>query len=122
MSCFVPQAAGAFALSGPASTLVPSLGPRRALAIALSIALLALATAAVAVRAGSLPALLAARFVLGIAARLSSSSPDYAYTTQKPMGRPEPLRHPPRTAIPHRDLARVLPSMSPVHTNLTKYY
>jgi hypothetical protein len=51
--CFVPQAAGAFALSGPASRLVPSLGPRRSLAIALSIALLALA-AAVAVMAGSL--------------------------------------------------------------------
>ena len=30
--CFVPQAAGAFALAGPASRLVPALGPRRALA------------------------------------------------------------------------------------------
>src|SRR5262249_1760444 len=29
--CFVPQAAGAFALSGPAGRLVPALGPRRAL-------------------------------------------------------------------------------------------
>jgi MFS family permease len=28
--CFVPQAAGAFALSGPAGRLVPALGPRRA--------------------------------------------------------------------------------------------
>jgi hypothetical protein len=53
--CFVPQAAGAFALSGPAGRLVPALGPRRALAIALSIALLALAGAAAAVLAGSLP-------------------------------------------------------------------
>jgi EmrB/QacA subfamily drug resistance transporter len=78
--CFVPQAAGAFALSGPASRLVPSLGPRRALAIALSIALLALATAAVAVMAGSLPALLAAQFVLGIAARLSQVSSTLAGT------------------------------------------
>jgi EmrB/QacA subfamily drug resistance transporter len=78
--CFVPQAAGAFALSGPASRLVPSLGPRRALAIALSIALLALAAAAVAVLAGSLPALLAAQFVLGIAARLSQVSSTLAGT------------------------------------------
>jgi EmrB/QacA subfamily drug resistance transporter len=78
--CFVPQAAGAFALSGPASRLVPSLGPRRALAIALSIALLALAGAAVAVMAGSLPALLAAQFVLGVAARLSQVSSTLAGT------------------------------------------
>ena len=78
--CFVPQAAGAFALSGPASRLVPSLGPRRALAIALSIALLALAGAAVAVLTGSLPALLAAQFVLGIAARLSQVSSTLAGT------------------------------------------
>jgi EmrB/QacA subfamily drug resistance transporter len=78
--CFVPQAAGAFALSGPASRIVPSLGPRRALAIALCIALLALTAAAVAVRAGSLPALLAAQFVLGIAARLSQVSSTLAGT------------------------------------------
>ena len=78
--CFVPQAAGAFALSGPASRLVPFLGPRRALAIALFISLLALATAAVAVRAGSLPALLAAQFVLGIAARRSQVSSTLAGT------------------------------------------
>jgi EmrB/QacA subfamily drug resistance transporter len=78
--CFVPQAAGAFALSGPASRLVPLLGPRRALAIALSIALVALATAAVAVMAGSLPVLLAAQFVLGIAARLSQVSSTLAGT------------------------------------------
>ena len=31
--------------------------------------------------------------------------------TQKPLGRPEPLRRPPRTAVPTRDLARVLPSL-----------
>ena len=78
--CFVPQAAGAFALSGPASSLVPSLGPRRALAIALSMALLALAGAAIAVLAGSLPALLAAQFVLGLAARLSQVSSTLAGT------------------------------------------
>jgi EmrB/QacA subfamily drug resistance transporter len=78
--CFVPQAAGAFALSGPAGKLVPALGPRRALAMALSLALLALAGAAVAVRAGSLPALLAAQFVLGIAARLSQVASTLAGT------------------------------------------
>src|SRR6202034_3011589 len=67
--CFVPQAAGAFALAGPASRLVPALGPRRALAAGLGLALLALAGNAVAVLAGSLPALLAVSFVLGIANR-----------------------------------------------------
>ncbi|MCW2931285.1 MAG: transporter [Actinomycetia bacterium] len=72
--CFVPQAAGAFALAGPASRLVPALGPRRALAAGLSLALLALAENAVAVLAGSLPALLAGSFVLGIANRLSQVS------------------------------------------------
>ena len=77
--CFVPQAAGAFVLSGPA-WLVPALGPRRALATGLSIALLALAGAAVAVLAGSLPALLAAMFVLGIANRLSQVSSTLAGT------------------------------------------
>jgi EmrB/QacA subfamily drug resistance transporter len=78
--CFVPQAAGGFALSGPAGRLVPALGPRRALATALSIALLALAGAAVAVLAGSLPALLGALFLLGIAARLSQVSSTLAGT------------------------------------------
>jgi EmrB/QacA subfamily drug resistance transporter len=68
--CFIPQAAGAFALAGPAGRLVPGLGPRRALALGLFIALLALAGAAVAVLAGSVPALLAAQFALGIASRL----------------------------------------------------
>jgi len=78
--CFIPQAAGAFALSGPAGRLVPALGPRRVLAIALSLALLALCGAALAVLAGSLPALLAAQFVLGIAARLSQVSSTLAGT------------------------------------------
>ena len=78
--CFVPQAAGAFALSGPAGRLVPGLGPRRALAIALSIALLALAGAAAAVLADSLPGLLAAQFALGVAARLSQVASTLAGT------------------------------------------
>jgi EmrB/QacA subfamily drug resistance transporter len=78
--CFVPQAAGAFVLSGPASKLVPAFGPRRALAAGLSIALLALAGAALAILAGSLPALLAAMFVLGIANRLSQVSSTLAGT------------------------------------------
>jgi hypothetical protein len=67
--CFIPQAAGAFALSGPAGRLVPALGPRRTLAIALSIGLAAVAGAAVSVLAGSLPGLLAAQFAVGVAAR-----------------------------------------------------
>jgi len=77
---FVPQAAGAFALSGPAGRLVPSLGPRRALAIALVIALLALIGAAAAVLAGSLPVLLTAQFALGVAARLSQVASTLAGT------------------------------------------
>jgi EmrB/QacA subfamily drug resistance transporter len=78
--CFVPQAAGAFALSGPAGRIVPALGPRRALAIALFIALLALAGAAAAVLTGSLPALLGAQFALGVAARLSQVASTLAGT------------------------------------------
>jgi len=78
--CFVPQAAGAFALSGPAARLVPALGPRRALALAMAASLAALAGAAVAVLAGSLPALLAALFVLGVANRLSQVSATLAGT------------------------------------------
>jgi EmrB/QacA subfamily drug resistance transporter len=78
--CFIPQAAGAFALSGPAARLVPALGARRALALAMTIALLALAGAAVAVRAGSLPALLAAQFALGVANRISQVSATLAGT------------------------------------------
>jgi EmrB/QacA subfamily drug resistance transporter len=78
--CFIPQAAGAFALSGPAGRLVPALGPRRALAIALTIALVALSGAAVGVLTGSLPLLLVAQFVLGVAARLSQVSSTLAGT------------------------------------------
>ena len=78
--CFIPQAAGAFALSGPAGRLVPAIGARRTLAIALSIALLGLAGAAVGVLAGSLPALLVAQFALGVAARLSQVASTLAGT------------------------------------------
>jgi EmrB/QacA subfamily drug resistance transporter len=78
--CFIPQAAGAFALSGPAGRLVPALGPRRALAIALSIALAALVGSAAAVLTDSLPALLAAQFFIGVAARLSQVSSTLAGT------------------------------------------
>jgi MFS family permease len=78
--CFVPQAAGSFALSGPAGRLVPTLGPRRALAIALATSLLALCGSALAVLAGSLPALLGTQFVLGVAARLSQVSSTLAGT------------------------------------------
>jgi EmrB/QacA subfamily drug resistance transporter len=79
--CFIPQAAGAFALAGPAGRLVPALGPRRALAIALLIALLALTGTAVAVQAGVLAGLLSAQFVLGLAARLSQVSSTLAGTS-----------------------------------------
>lgn len=78
--CFIPQAAGAFALSGPAGRLAPALGPRRALTIALVIALVALVGAALAVLAGSLPVLLVAQFMLGVAARLSQVSSTLAGT------------------------------------------
>ena len=78
--CFVPQAAGAFALSGPAGRFVPALGARRALAIGLFTALLALVGAAAAVLAGSLPALLAAQFALGVANRLSQVASTLAGT------------------------------------------
>jgi EmrB/QacA subfamily drug resistance transporter len=78
--CFIPQAAGAFALAGPAGRLVPFLGPRRALAIALSIAMLSLAGAAASALTGSLPGLLAAQFTLGLGARLSQVSSTLAGT------------------------------------------
>jgi EmrB/QacA subfamily drug resistance transporter len=78
--CFIPQAAGAFALSGPAGRFVPALGARRALVIALSIALLALAGAAASVLAGSLAGLLAAQFAIGVAARLSQVASTLAGT------------------------------------------
>jgi EmrB/QacA subfamily drug resistance transporter len=79
--CFVPQAVGAFLLSGPASTLVPSLGPRRGLAVAMSIAVLALAGAAFAASAGSLVALLGMLLLLGIASRLTQVSGTLAGTS-----------------------------------------
>ena len=77
--CFVPQAAGAFALSGPAG-LVPALGPRRALAIALSIALAGPGRGG-RLGAGRLAArLLAAQFALGVAARISQVAATLAGT------------------------------------------
>jgi EmrB/QacA subfamily drug resistance transporter len=78
--CFIPQAAGAFSLAGPAGRLVPALGPRRALAIALAIALVALLGAALSVLTDSLAGLLVAQFVLGVAARLSQVSSTLAGT------------------------------------------
>ena len=78
--CFVPQAAGSFALAGPAGRLVPALGPRRALAIAMTISLAGLAGGAVAILEDSLPALLGALFVLGVANRLSQVSSTLAGT------------------------------------------
>jgi EmrB/QacA subfamily drug resistance transporter len=78
--CFLPQAAGAFALSGLAGRFVPALGSRRALAIALSTALLALAGAAAAVLASSLSGLLAAQFALGVASRLTQVASTLAGT------------------------------------------
>jgi EmrB/QacA subfamily drug resistance transporter len=79
--CFVPQAAGAFLLSGPASDLVPALGPRRGLAVAMAVALVALAGGAVAVAAGSLVALLVALLLLGVAARLTQVAATLAGTS-----------------------------------------
>jgi EmrB/QacA subfamily drug resistance transporter len=78
--CFVPQAAGAFSLAGPASRIVPGLGPRRALALGLSVALLALVGAALAARFGSLPALLVAQFALGVGNRLGQVASTLAGT------------------------------------------
>jgi EmrB/QacA subfamily drug resistance transporter len=68
--CFVPQAAGSFALAGPASRLVPKLGPRRALESGLLLAALALACGALSVASGSLAGLLAALFAVGLSARV----------------------------------------------------
>jgi EmrB/QacA subfamily drug resistance transporter len=67
--CFIPQATGAFALAGPASNLVPALGPRRALAVGMSLGLLALVGSALSVGHGSLIGLLASLFVMGVSAR-----------------------------------------------------
>jgi EmrB/QacA subfamily drug resistance transporter len=68
--CFIPQAVGAFALAGPASKLVPALGPRRALAAGMSLGLLALVGSALSVARGPLFGLLASLFVMGISARI----------------------------------------------------
>jgi EmrB/QacA subfamily drug resistance transporter len=68
--CFIPQAVGAFALAGPASKLVPALGPRRALAAGMSFGLLALVGSALSIAAGALIGLLASLFVMGISARV----------------------------------------------------
>jgi EmrB/QacA subfamily drug resistance transporter len=69
--CFVPQAAGAFLLSGPASNLVPTMGPRRSLGIAMLVALLALTGGALAVLSGSIVTLLVTSLLMGMAARIS---------------------------------------------------
>ena len=68
--CFIPQAAGAFALAGPASRIVPGLGPRRALAAGTSLSVLALVGSALSVGHGSLIGLLVALFIMGISARV----------------------------------------------------
>jgi EmrB/QacA subfamily drug resistance transporter len=68
--CFIPQAVGAFALAGPASKLVPRLGPRRALAAGMSLGLLALVCAALSIARGPLVGLLASLFVMGLSARV----------------------------------------------------
>ena len=68
--CFIPQAVGAFALAGPASKLVPALGPRRALAAGMSLGLLALVGSALSIARGPLVGLLASLFLLGISARI----------------------------------------------------
>ena len=68
--CFIPQAAGAFALAGPASKIVPGLGPRRALAAGTSLSVLALVGSALSVGHGSLIGLLVALFIMGISARV----------------------------------------------------
>jgi DHA2 family methylenomycin A resistance protein-like MFS transporter len=68
--CFIPQAVGAFSLAGPASKLVPALGPRRALAAGMSLGLLALVGSALSIARGPLFGLLASLFVMGISARI----------------------------------------------------
>ena len=67
--CFVPQAVGAFALAGPASRLIPTLGPRHALGAGMSLCLIALVGCALSVDHGSLVGLLIALFFIGISAR-----------------------------------------------------
>jgi MFS family permease len=79
--CLVPQALGAIALSGPASKLVPTLGPRRAIALAMAIAVVGLVGAAVAVGSGSLPGLLVSGLLLGLMARLTQLAGTLAGTS-----------------------------------------
>ena len=81
--CFVPQAVGAFALAGPASNIVPRLGPRRSLTIALLIALVSLCGSAVAVASGSIISLLVALFLMGVSARISMMAATLAGTHGK---------------------------------------
>ena len=81
--CFVPQAAGAFALAGPASNIVPRLGPRRSLAIAILLALVSLCGSAAAVATGSIIALLAALLLMGMSARISMMAVTLAGTHGK---------------------------------------
>ena len=81
--CFVPQAAGAFALAGPASNIVPRLGPRRSLAIAMLAALVSLCGSAAAVASGSVIALLAALLLMGMSARISMMAATLAGTHGK---------------------------------------
>jgi EmrB/QacA subfamily drug resistance transporter len=78
--CFVPQAAGAFLLSGPASNLVPNLGPRRSLSIAMVLALISLVGGALAVTAGVIPVLLFTLLLMGAAARISQVAATLAGT------------------------------------------
>jgi len=68
--CFLPQAAGAFLLAGPASRGVPALGARRVIAIAMAIALAALVGAALAIRGGLLGPLLVTLLLIGVGSRL----------------------------------------------------
>jgi hypothetical protein len=81
--CFLPQAAGAFALAGPASNIVPGLGPRRSLAIAMVLALVSLCGSAAAVASGSIIALLATLFLMGMTSRISMMAGTLAGTHGK---------------------------------------
>jgi EmrB/QacA subfamily drug resistance transporter len=81
--CFLPQAAGAFLLSGPASRMVPSLGPRRSLTISMLTALVSLCASAAAVASGSIIALLAALLLMGVSARISMMAATLAGTRGK---------------------------------------
>jgi EmrB/QacA subfamily drug resistance transporter len=78
--CFVPQAAGAFALAGPASNIVPGLGPRRSLTIAMLLALVSLCGSAAAIASGSVLALLATLLVMGMSARINMMAATLAGT------------------------------------------